>query len=142
MVTATESPTLVQASCNCASQSDIALHQQLQHRLRNSAQKISITSPRTSCSTQNLPSVRERDKGPSASSGSGREISVDPPKSRTSSCEAQLQIGARRDRLAFPSARGARNRWFVDSSLEEAVTSEPVSESPRNSLLAGKIQGI
>jgi hypothetical protein len=34
----------------------------------------------------------------------------------------------------------ARNRKFVDSPLEEAVSSEPVSET-RNSLLAGKIQG-
>ena len=34
-----------------------------------------------------------------------------------------------------------RNRWFADSPLEGAVTSEPVSEAG-NSLLAGKIQGI
>jgi len=34
-----------------------------------------------------------------------------------------------------------RNRKFVDSPLEGAVTSEPVSEAG-NSLLAGKIQGI
>jgi hypothetical protein len=37
-----------------------------------------------------------------------------------------------------PSPR--RNRWFADSPLEEAVSSELVSEGP-NSLLAGNIQG-
>jgi hypothetical protein len=40
-----------------------------------------------------------------------------------------------------PERVRSRNRKFADSPLEEAVSSEPVSES-QNSLLAGKIQGI
>ena len=45
------------------------------------------------------------------------------------------------DRRAGRSLRNAEAARFApDSPLEEAVTSEPVSEA--NSLLAGKIQGI
>ena len=45
----------------------------------------------------------------------------------------------------FDMGRGSRPpeevRFAIDSALEEAVSSEPVSGAP-NSLLAGKIQGI
>jgi hypothetical protein len=40
------------------------------------------------------------------------------------------------------TGNGDSNEFAVDSSLEEAVKSEPVAEWGEISLLAGKIQGI
>jgi hypothetical protein len=70
-----------------------------------------------------------------------RCASTRPTARRPSSSSRRTHIGSPCPRRRRSQAGGPRNRWFADSSLEEAVTSEPVSE-PQIPCYAGKIQGI